>query len=200
MNASDFTRLSRIHLGLVVAVVSIVVVASSGPAHAKAPAKIPAVGDKAPDFSLMDLEGKAVSLATLNADSPVVLVVLRGYPGYQCPICSIQVGGLVSRAADLQQAHAKVVMVYPGPAENLEQRAKEFLKGKSLPDNFVYVTDPDYKFTEAYGLRWNAPRETAYPSTFVIDRQGTVRFAKVSKTHGDRSKPAEIIEALSAAN
>lgn len=158
--------------------------------------KIPAVGDKAPDFTLQALDGQPIALSKLTADSPVVLVVLRGYPGYQCPICSAQVGNLISRSQDFADANAKVVFVYPGPGEKLSDRATEFLKAKSLPDHFVMVTDPDYKFTNAYGMRWDAPRETAYPSTFVVDQQGTVRFAKVSKTHGDRASAADIIQAL----
>jgi hypothetical protein len=56
--------------------------------------------------------------------------------------------------------------------------------------------DPDYKFTNAYRLRWDAPRETAYPSTFVIDRERKVRFAKVSKTHGGRATASEVLKAL----
>lgn len=158
--------------------------------------KIPAVGDKAPDFTLQALDGQSMTLSKLTADSPVVLVVLRGYPGYQCPICSAQVGNLVSRSKDISDVGARVVFVYPGPGEKLSDRATEFLKAKSLPDHFAMVTDPDYTFAGAYGLRWDAPRETAYPSTFVVDRQGTVRYAKVSKTHGGRANAAEIVKAL----
>ena len=177
-----------------------IMAASNVLAQENTPAKIPAVGDKAPEFSLKDLEGKEISLSKLNADSPVVLVVLRGYPGYQCPICSVQVGGLIGKAKDIDKANAKVVMVYPGPAEKLNDYAAEFIKGKKLPENFLFVTDPDYKFTEAYGLRWDAARETAYPSTFVIDRKGKVRFQKTSKSHGDRAKPADVLEALNDKN
>ena len=169
-------------------------------AAATARADIPAVGDKAPDFTLQTLEGTAVNLAKLNADGPVVLVVLRGYPGYQCPICSFQVADLMKNASALKEAGAKVVLVYPGPAENLGERAAEFLKGKPLPENFYYVTDPGYEFTSAYELRWDAPRETAYPSTFVIDRDGAIRFAKVSKTHAGRAKASEALEAVKASN
>jgi thioredoxin-dependent peroxiredoxin len=171
-------------------------------ASAAAPtrADIPAVGDKAPDFSLQTLEGTAVNLAKLNEGGPVVLVVLRGYPGYQCPICSFQVADLMKNASALKEAGAKVVLVYPGPTENLGDRAAEFLKGKPLPENFYYVTDPGYEFTSAYELRWDAPRETAYPSTFVIDREGVVRLAKVSKTHAGRAKASEALEAVKASN
>ena len=47
----------------------------------------PKVGDVAPAFALKSLDGEAVRLADLAAKGPVVLVVLRGWPGYQCPIC-----------------------------------------------------------------------------------------------------------------
>ena len=164
-----------------------------------ADAKPPREGYKAPDFSLNDPNGKKVTLSKLLDKSSVVLVVLRGFPGYQCPLCTMQVGGLLSNAEKLADAKSHVVLVYPGPAENLDQWATEFLKRKDLPDNFSLVIDPDYVFTNAYGLRWDAPRETAYPSTFVIDRQGTVRLVKISKQHGDRANVDEIVQALPGA-
>ncbi len=156
----------------------------------------PAVGDQATDFTLVSLEGEDVTLSKLTENGPVVLVVLRGYPGYQCPICSLQVAGLQRSKSKIAKASAQVVLVYPGEAAELEQRANEFLRGKELPAGFQMVLDPDYVFTLAYGLRWDAKRETAYPSTFVIDGENVVRFAKVSKSHGGRAKPAEIIAAL----
>ncbi len=162
-------------------------------------AEIPAVGDKAPDFTLQDLEGQDVTLSKLTADAPVVLVVLRGWPGYQCPICSFQVSGLIAQAKQIAEMGARVVFVYPGPGERLGEHAAEFMKSKTLPEGFSYVTDPDYKFTDAYGLRWDAPRETAYPSTFVIDRDGVVQFVTISKTHGGRAKAADVLAALESA-
>ena len=58
------------------------------------------------------------------------------------------------------------------------------------------VTDPDYAFINSYGLRWDEKNETAYPSTFVIGKDKIVRFAKISKTHGDRAKTADVLNAL----
>jgi peroxiredoxin len=60
------------------------------------------------------------------------------------------------------------------------------------------VVDPDYTFTNAYGLRWDAPRETAYPSTFVIDRARRVRFAHISHTHGDRVSAQRALDTLAS--
>ncbi len=156
----------------------------------------PAVGDKAPDFTLKELSGKPVSLSDALKNGPAVVVVLRGYPGYQCPICEKQFADLLSKAKSFAESKATVVFIYPGPAKDLDKYAKEFIGGKSFPDNFRFVIDPDYQFTELYKLRWDAPAETAYPSTFVVDSKGVVRFAKVSHSHGGRASSSEMLEAL----
>lgn len=158
--------------------------------------KPPAVGDPAPGFELKSLAGDAIKLEALTKDSPVVLIVLRGYPGYQCPVCSKQVGRFLAAASKLKDAGAQVVMVYPGPSAELTDRAREFKKDWTLPTHFHLLLDPDYKFTNAWRLRWDEPMETAYPSTFVIGTDGKVRFAKVSQTHGGRASVEEVLSAL----
>jgi thioredoxin-dependent peroxiredoxin len=47
-------------------------------------------------------------------------------------------------------------------------------------------------------LRWDAPQETSYPATFVIDRAGIVRFANVSRSHDGRTPVADVLSALEA--
>ena len=86
--------------------------------------------------------------------------------------------------------------MYPGPTEDVQKRAGEFAAGKAFPSNFRFVLDPNYVFTVAYGLRWDAPQESAYPSTFVIDRRGVVRYVLVSKVHGGRSTAADVLAEL----
>lgn len=162
-------------------------------------ADLPATGEKAADFTLTAASGELsgeVTLSDLTEKGSVVVVVLRGFPGYQCPLCSRQVGEFIGEARAFANKKAKVLFIYPGPSSELNQRAKEFLKGTKLPSPFTLLLDPDYSFTNAYGLRWNAKRETAYPSTFVIDRQGTIQFAKISKTHGGRTNAAEVLKAM----
>ena len=159
-------------------------------------AEAPAVGDKAKDFELTSLDGKPVRLSEMTAKGPVVLVVLRGFPGYQCPLCNRQVKEFTSHASEF--AGASVLMVYPGPAEGLAGKANEFAADKDIPAGFTMVLDPDYKFTRLYDLRWDAPKETAFPSTFLLDKDRKIFFAKISKTHGGRTTAAEIGEALRA--
>jgi peroxiredoxin len=163
---------------------------------------IPAVAERAPDFELWALDDKPVRLAELTKSGPVVLVVLRGWVGYQCPVCTKQVGDFIAHAKEFQDAGVQVVLVYPGPGGvgELKKRADEFATGKTLPPHFRLVLDPQLKFTEAWGLRWRAKGETAYPSTFVIDKSGTVRFAKTSRSHGDRASAKQVLAALSQAD
>ena len=159
-------------------------------------ARPPSIGDKLPDITLKSTRGKSLRLSQLVGQGPVVLIVLRGYPGYQCPFCNRQARDFVQQAQAFRDRGAQVVMIYPGPAEKLDDRAAEFLSDKSWPDNFEMLLDPDYKFTNLYGLRWNEPSETAYPSTFLIDQRGIVFFSKVVKSHGGRTTAAEVLDTL----
>ena len=158
----------------------------------------PGVGDKAPDFTLQTLEEKPVKLSELTSKQKVVLVVLRGWPGYQCPLCTRQVRDFAGAAQDFAKAKARVLMVYPGPSSQLKLQAQEFLGNTEWPKEFIFVTDPDFTMVNAYGLRWDAKSETAYPATFILDRKGMVRFAKISKGHGGRSQAAEVVKAAAA--
>ena len=163
-----------------------------------ASAQTPAVGTKAPDFTLSTPTGKAVTLSTEERGHGLVLVILRGFPGYQCPYCVKQVHDFVDRASDFKAKNTRVLLVYPGPPADLDQHAKEFLeKQAELPSDVVLVTDPDYKVTNLYGLRWDAPHETAYPSTFILDKKGMVVFEKISHSHGDRLSAQDALDHLS---
>lgn len=159
-------------------------------------AQQPKMGEKVAPVTWEALNGGKVSLASLTKQGPVVLVVLRGYPGYQCPICTAQVASLMSAADQFAGQKAQVLLVYPGPSDGLKQHADEFVSGKQIPKNFRFVLDPDYRFVNQYGLRWNAPHETAYPATFVMEKGGKVVFTKISKGHGGRAEPTEILQAL----
>jgi peroxiredoxin len=156
----------------------------------------PRMGMKAPEFTLKDATGTAASLSQERTRGPVVLIVGRGWPGYQCPFCTRQFAEFRSHAKDLQAAGARVWWIYPGPEDELAKHAADFTGTEPLPPNFRMLIDPGYTFTKVYGLRWDAPKETAYPATFVVDRDGTIRFANVSLEHGGRTPVADVLRAL----
>lgn len=156
----------------------------------------PAVGKKAPDFELETLDGKKHKLSRLVKEGPVVLLMLRGYPTYQCPLCTRQMADFLNSAEAFADQGATVVFVYPDTKDGVAEHAQEFIKGKKFPKNFLFLLDPDFKFTNSYGLRWDAPKETSYPSTFIVDGDQKVTFAKISKTHGGRTKAKDILGEL----
>src|SRR5688572_1540040 len=112
----------------------------------------PKIGETVEMFTLQSLDGEKVELKKLLKEGPVVLAVLRGYPGYQCPACTRQVGGYVKLADDFARAGATVVFVYPGEAKELKTHAQEFLKQTELPAPLMLVLDPDHRFVTASGL------------------------------------------------
>jgi peroxiredoxin len=180
-----------------VLILAVAAVAALPAIHAHGQARgIPKLGDKAQDFTLAQIDGTKLTLSAETARGPVVLIVGRGWVGYQCPFCNRQFGDFMKSAADFEAAGARVVWVYPGPAEEVQKRAEEFAAGRPFPPNFRFVLDPNCTFTNAYGLRWDAPQESAYPSTFVIDRGGIVRYALVSKEHGGRASAADVLAVL----
>ncbi|NQU52067.1 MAG: redoxin domain-containing protein [Bacteroidetes bacterium] len=154
------------------------------------------VGRTAIDFNLKIIQGDKIIFSEINSNSPVVLIVLRGWVGYQCPVCSRQVGRFIAEAEKLKELGAAVLLVYPGPSAELQTKANEFTEDFNLPENFYFTLDPDYSMINKYGLRWDAPRETAYPSTFVVDKTGKIVYSKISKTHGGRAKADEVLEVL----
>ena len=198
-NRSPFTAV-RIPAATILAAALAAGCASAVPSAGQPAPKVaesgPKVGDEAKDFELAALGGEEVKLSKVTGGGPVVLVVLRGYPGYQCPICTRQFAEFRGKADEFKKAGAQVLFVYPGPADGLKDKAAEFVKGKDYPAHFTILLDPDYAFTNAYGLRWDAKNETSYPSTFVIDGKRKVTFAKVSTTHGDRAKADDVLAKL----
>lgn len=61
----------------------LLLLALAGASGVACAAGTPKPGSRAPDFTLKMIGGKPVRLASLTARSPTVLVVLRGFPGYQ---------------------------------------------------------------------------------------------------------------------
>ncbi|WP_263365996.1 peroxiredoxin family protein [Edaphobacter bradus] len=164
---------------------------------ASAVAEPPEVGSKAPDFTLSTPDGRAITLSELTPKGRVVLVLLRGFPHYQCPYCHKQVYDFQLHADKFAALETQVLFVYPGPPAKVDKKAEEFLtKQDKLSGNLYLVVDPDYKFTNQYGLRWEGLFETAYPSTFIIDRNRTILFRKISHSHGDRSTSEEVLAEL----
>lgn len=135
-----------------------------------------AVGDRAPDFSLSDESGKAVSLKNLKG-TPVVLYF---YPKDDTPGCTKEACDFRDSQKRLQQTGAVVLGVSLDGTES----HRKFIAKFDLP--FSLLCDEDASVSKAYGVYklknmygkkyWGIER-----STFVIDGRGAIKalFRKV---------------------
>ncbi|WP_432063540.1 peroxiredoxin-like family protein [Streptomyces sp. S1] len=169
------------------------------------------VGAKAPRFALASATGRTVSLDDLLAEGPVVLTFYRGA---WCPYCNIALRALQQYHADITARGARLVAVSPQiPDESLSltekhglvfdvlsdigsDTAKQYGLAFDLPDDLAAVYDRlGFDLQRVNG---GHPRTLPLPATYVIDRDGTVRWAFVNTDYTTRAEPADILAALDA--
>jgi peroxiredoxin Q/BCP len=141
-------------------------------------------GQVAPDFTLPDQHGNAVSLHGLRGQ----WVVVYFYPRADTAGCTTQACGVRDHADDYAKAGATVLGISPDPVSAVKKFAdKHSLRFHLLADEAHSVAEDWGVWAEKsmYGKKyWGVVR-----STFIIDPTGKVAlvFPKVSpKTHDDQ--------------
>ena len=168
------------------------------------------VGGKAASFVLNDPDGKAVSLAELLSDGPLVLTFYRGV---WCPYCNADLQALQAALPKLETYGVKLVAISPQTAPNSR---------RSQRDNkltFPILSDPGNEVAAAFGLRFKLPDYLAdlyknvfkndlavvngdqswtlpMPMRFVVALDGTILYAEVNPDYTRRPDPEELMPAL----
>ncbi len=75
--------------------------------------------------------------------------------------------------------------------------ADKISKDDGKPPAFVFLSDPEHRVIDRYGLLNPGGRGWPHPATFVIDRQGVVRWKFVEVDFRVRASNEQILEALS---
>lgn len=100
-----------------------------------------AVGSRAPDFTLPDQDGQAVTLSAVLARGPVLLYF---YPGDFTPVCTREACAFRDAGPELQADGLQVLGVSPdSPAKHAEFRAAYGL-------DFTLLADQDRTVARAY--------------------------------------------------
>lgn len=140
------------------------------------------VGDRAPDFTLPDQDGTPVTLSSLLADGPVVVYF---YPAAMTSGCTKEACHFRDLAAEFAELGAKRIGI---SADGVDKQ-KQFDGKHEL--GFPLLSDPDRKVAEAFGVKRPVKFLPNKRSTFVLDRDGTVREVISSEVnmavHADRA-------------
>ncbi|MDI3418746.1 peroxiredoxin-like family protein [Streptomyces luteolus] len=169
------------------------------------------VGAPAPRFSLSSATGQVVSLEDLLADGPVVLTFYRGA---WCPYCNIALRSLQQHHDAITARGARLVAVSPQiPDESLTLTEKHTLAFDVLSDigsdtakQYGLAFDLPDDLAAVYGklgfdlqrVNGGHPRTLPLPATYVIARDGAIRWAFVNSDYTIRAEPADILAALDA--
>jgi thioredoxin-dependent peroxiredoxin len=135
------------------------------------------VGAPAPDFSVTDEKGNAVTLKSIHG-APAVLIF---YPGDDTPICTKQLCEIRDGWSEFERRKVRVFGVNGQGQASHESFRKKF----DLP--FPLLIDKGWRMSRAYGCGMWLVRRTVY----VLTPYGHVAFAQ-------RGKPSttEILAAL----
>ncbi|MGW5250726.1 peroxiredoxin-like family protein [Streptomyces sp. NPDC004129] len=171
------------------------------------------VGAQAPRFSLPSATGQTLTLDDLLADGPVVLTFYRGA---WCPYCNIALRSLQQHHQAITARGARLVAVSPQIADESltltekhdlafdvlsdigSDTAKQYGLAFDLPDDLAAVYEK--LGFDLQRVNDGHPRTLPLPATYVIDRDGEIRWAFVNTDYTTRAEPADILAALDALN
>lgn len=148
-----------------------------------------AVGNKAPNFTLVDKNGNNVSLSDFLGKK----VVLYFYSKDNTPGCTKQACAFAGAYAGFQNKGVEVI----GISKDSVASHQKFAEKYNLP--FVLLSDPERQAIEAYGV-WQEKKMCGKVSmgvvrtTFIIDEEGNI--AKIMPKVKPDTNAAEILAEL----
>jgi peroxiredoxin len=150
--------------------------------------RVPAIGERAPDFALQSTSGATVRLADFRGKSPVLLAF---FPLAFTSTCTAE---LCEFSDNFDQFAGKGVTVLPVSVDSVptlkEFRSKYAMKSDLLSD-----------FKREASRAWGVLREDTFFSErayFLVDREGVVRWSHVESKLGDKRDNAELLERIAA--
>lgn len=147
------------------------------------------VGDKAPDFSVTDQNGKVHTLADYSGK----ILAIYFYPKDMTPGCTAQACDLRDHETVLMKKNIQVI----GVSADDEKRHAKFSEKYELP--FPLLADTDLTMIKAYCV-WGPKKfmgkeyEGIHRTTFIIDEKGIIK-AIIEKVK-TKEHAAQILDVL----
>jgi peroxiredoxin len=166
-------------------------------------------GDTAPEFTLLDPDGKPVSSRELLAKGPLVVSFYRGV---WCPYCNLELQALQAALPEITSRGASLVAISPQTAPNSRKSQRDNKLG------FPILSDVKSQMANAFGIRfalqddlidlyksfkndlpafnddpsWVLPM----PSRYVIGTDGIIAYSEVNPDYTQRPDPSELLPVL----
>lgn len=127
------------------------------------------VGDKAPQFTLLDQHENSVSLNQFTGKK----VLVYFYPKALTPGCTTQACGLRDSKSELDELNVVVLGISP----DLPKKLAQFEEKKAL--NFTLLSDPEHQVAEAFGV-WGEKKfmgktyDGIHRISFLINEAGVI--------------------------
>ena len=172
--------------------------------------KVLKVGQKAPDFKLVNQNGQTVSKHEILAEKKIILTFYRGV---WCPYCNADLANLEKYNEEIANEGAVLLGVSP--------ELPKFLKKISLMHKLHYdiLHDERNTLADRFGLKFFMPDNLKelhldkfninlelnqgndewslpMPARFIIDQEGIIRYAESKADYRRRPDPDELIDVL----
>ena len=152
------------------------------------------VGQKAPDFTLFNADKKEISLHDFQDRNLVILF----FPMAFTSVCTAELCEMRDNIATYTNMNADVV----GISVDSPFTLAKFKEEQKLP--FDLLSDFNKEVSQAYGSYYDTfvmnLKGVAKRSAFVVDGEGSIRYAEVLESAGDTPSFQAIQETLSAIN
>ena len=142
------------------------------------------IGDPAPDFSLPDQDNRVFILSE-NTGKRLLLVF---YPGDDTPVCTRQLCDYRDGIEQFSGLDVEVVGISGDDADS----HRRFRDKHDLP--FTLLSDSDLTVAGHYGCKGVLGMKRG---VFLVDEQGTVRYAHVESVAVFRRSRDELLEVIS---
>lgn len=167
------------------------------------------VGDKAPMFKAMDQNGNTVTSNDILEKEQLIVVFYRGQ---WCPLCNKHLSHLQENVAKFKEAGARLVAISPEIPVSVEKTVDKTKAAYSI------LHDADYKIMKEYGVDFvlapkmvekykeygidltasngNSDQTLPVPATYVIGKDGIVKYVQYDPDYKNRSNAEEILKHL----
>jgi len=166
-------------------------------------------GDRAPEFTLPDPEGKLVASQELLAKGPLVVTFYRGA---WCPYCNLDLQALEEARPEIEARGASLIALSQQTAANSRKSQRSNKLG------FPIVGDKGGELAEKFGLRWHLPEDLKaihkqlgadlvafngdnswtlpMPARYVIGQDGIIAYAEINPDYTRRPEPSDVFSIL----